>query len=204
MARMKRKTPHPRPADSDAAAPKTAASKTAASKAAGGRAVATPPPPRVSRGLLAVGALSSKVTRPLLGKRGLGEGDLVGRWAMIVGPALASLTAPERLRFARGRRDAGELTVRVSSGPVAVEVQHDAPRLIDRINGHFGYAAVARLKVIQAPLPRPPRRAAVAPRPLTAEEERDLDALLAGVADDALRATLKRLGQAVRGRPDRA
>lgn len=162
-----------------------------------------PPAPaaqRTARGLLAVGAISGKVTRPVLGKRGLAEGDLVARWELIVGAAVAKLCVPERIRFPRGARDNGELVIRAASGPAATVLQHEKARVIERINGHFGYRAVKDLKIVQAPLPLRQRKPRPPPRPLDPAEERDLDALLAGVTDPDLRATLERLGRAIRGR----
>jgi hypothetical protein len=45
------------------------------------------------------------------------------------------------------------LTLRVA-GAAAVEIQHDAPTVIERINAALGYRVVARLRLIQAPMPR--------------------------------------------------
>lgn len=155
----------------------------------------TEEPRRTARGLLAVSAFSDRVAKPLLGKRGLAEGDLVAHWEAIVGPTLAVYTLPEQLRFPRGKREDGELTVRVASGPFATQLQHDAPTVIARINGYFGYAAVKRLKLLQAPLPRPKPRSAPEPRPLSPQEEQDLEGMLKGVHDPDLRAALARLGR---------
>lgn len=147
--------------------------------------------------MLAVGAVTDPLTRPLLGKHGLAEGNLLANWDAIVGPLVASLALPERMRFPKGRRDGGELTVRVASGPVAVQIQHDAPRVLERVNGYFGYPAVVRLKIVQAPLPlRRPRRPPEPP-PLKPEEARVVEQAVADIPDPALRAALERLGQSV-------
>jgi hypothetical protein len=72
------------------------------------------------------------------------------------------------------------------------------PVLIERINAFFGYGAVARLAFTQGP----PVTAAAAPAPLrqlSAEEQRAIEARVAGVADPDLRAALARLGSAVAG-----
>lgn len=152
------------------------------------------------RAMVAVGAVTDRLTRPLLGKQGLAEGALLAHWETIVGIDLAAFALPERVHFPRGRRDGGEVTVRVGSGPAAVQLQHDAPRVIERINGYFGYPAVARLKIVQAPLPvrrdpRPPD-----PPPLNGAEAASVARAVAAVADPDLRAALERLGHAVRRR----
>lgn len=155
---------------------------------------------RPSNGLKAVGAVTDKLTRPLLGKRGLAEGDLVRHWAAIVGPTLAALSQPESVRFPRDKRDNGELTIRVGSGPAATMLQHEAPRIIERVNRFYNYAALSRMKIIQAPLP--PRRATKGPemRPLSSAEEQDLQATVAGIADPDLKEALLSLGRSMRGR----
>ena len=45
--------------------------------------------------------------------------------------------------------------LRVASGGLAMELQHFEPVLVERINAYFGYPAVARVKLIQGPLPAP-------------------------------------------------
>ena len=82
-------------------------------------------------------------------------------------------------------------------GARALLLQHDAPRVLERINAHFGFPAVARLKIVQKPIDRP--RVARPPRlrPLAASEEARLAALVEGIEDEGLRAALSRLGHAV-------
>lgn len=158
-------------------------------------------PARTSRGLLAVGAMAGKITRPLLGPAGLAEGDILGHWAEIVGPALAATATPERIRFPRGRREAGELTVRVSAGAFALTLQHETPRVLERVNAYFGYRAVERLKVVQGAIPKTGRNRPAIPKPpvLTAGQEQALAGQLADIEDEGLRASLERLGRAVLG-----
>lgn len=155
---------------------------------------------RTGHGLTAVGAISTKVTRPLLGKRGLAEGDLVRHWSAIVGPRLAAISQPERVLFRKDRRDDGELTVRVSSGPAATMLQHQAAQIIERVNRFYNYPALSRLKLVQAPLPS--RKGAKGPtmRPLSVTEEHDLEAAVAKVSDPDLREALLSLGRSMQQR----
>ncbi len=137
------------------------------------------------------------VMKRAVGRRGFGEGALVTDWPAIVGPELATLSAPERLAFPPGERQGGVLHVRVA-GPMAVELQHLEPLVIERVNGHFGHRAVARLRIVQGPLPPPARRAPPpAPAPLNEGQEAQLALCLAGVAEAPLRAALERLGRAL-------
>ncbi|HEY3916652.1 MAG TPA: DciA family protein [Stellaceae bacterium] len=148
-------------------------------------------------GLRAIGAEIPRVAGVALGKRGFGEAQLVTQWEAVIGPALAAKLTPERLSFARGARKNGTLRLRVASA-FATEAQHLEPVLIERINAFFGYGAVARLALVQGPsLTAPP--AAPQLRPLSAAEQGEVEARVAGIADPGLRAALVRLGSAVAG-----
>jgi hypothetical protein len=141
-------------------------------------------------------ALVRRLTRPLLGKRGFADGRMVADWAEIAGPLLARSSLPLRIAYASGERTNGTLHLKVAPGGLATEIQHVEPILIERINGHFGYRAVARLSLIQGPLPPPPPDPEPTP-PLDPEAEARLERTLAGVKDSDLRARLESLGRAV-------
>lgn len=131
-----------------------------------------------------------------LDKRGLALGALLTDWGTIVGPTLASRTIPYKITFPPGRREDAVLQVRVS-GAYALEIQHAEPQIIERINGHFGFRAVGRLRLIQAPPQAPQRRAARA-RKLKPEEEAAIAETAGRVEDEGLREALARLGRAIR------
>ncbi|MGH6982447.1 MAG: DUF721 domain-containing protein [Stellaceae bacterium] len=135
-----------------------------------------------------------RIAGKALGKRGLGEAQLVQHWAEIVGDRLAGETSPEKLSFPPGERRDGTLRLTVVPG-IALEVQHNEPILLERINGFFGYRAVTRL-VLRQGLPSPPASAPKR-RPLATEETEALDKRVAAVADESLRGALKRLGAAI-------
>ena len=148
-------------------------------------------------GLRAIGAEIPRIAGAALGKRGFGEAQLVTQWEAVIGEDLANKISPERISFPRGERRNGTLRLRVASA-FATEAQHLEPVLIERINAFFGYGAVARLAFVQGP----PLNAAPKPLPLrklSADEEREIESRVAGVADPELRAALMRLGAAVAG-----
>jgi len=140
-----------------------------------------------------VGALLPDVGGMAFRKFGFAQGALVGRWAEVVGPVYARWSMPESIRFPRGQKGDGVLTIRVE-GPFSVQLQHVAPQIIERANRIFGHAAVARVRLVQGEVPRPAERvkAPVAPRAAPASN-------LAGIRDDGLRAALESLAQAVEG-----
>lgn len=135
-----------------------------------------------------------RIAGKALGKQGLGEAQLLRHWAEIVGERLAQCTSPERLSFVRGARRDGTLKLRVEPG-IALEIQHSEPVLLERINGFFGYRAVARLTLQQSFLPR--REPRPQPRPLDEKTAAALENRVAAVGDEPLRAALRRWGAAI-------
>ena len=145
-------------------------------------------------------ALIPSVARKAVGKRGFVDARILNDWPQIVGEDLARHAHPDRLRYPPGRRESGTLTIR-AIGPMATELAHLESVVIERINAHFGYRAVAAIKILQAPatrLPtaskRPPRRAKPPADPKRLAEMRES---LDQIEDPELKAILERLGEAI-------
>ena len=147
-------------------------------------------------GLRARAGVTPRLTDPLLRKRGFVEGRIVRDWPLIAGADLASACLPESLSFPRGRRDGA--TLRLLAAPArALEIQHAMPQLIERVNAHFGWAAVARVAMRQGPLPARPKPRLRAMAALTVAERAGIAEQVAPVADPDLRRRLAALGEAV-------
>lgn len=147
-------------------------------------------------GFRAAGASLARVVRPIMARHGGGVlARLKAEWTAILGPDIAAVTWPEAL--ARG----GTLKLRVAPAR-ALEVQHRAPLVIERINQFFGRDAVARLALVQGPLPlgAPTRHRSA--RPLGAGEAAALDDQLSAVTNADLREALARLGRRVITAPE--
>ena len=148
-----------------------------------------------SLGFRAVGVAVSKLAAPIVARRGGGVlVRLKAEWAAIVGPEWAEHTWPNALG-----RD-GVLRLHVASG-AALELQHRAPLIIERINLFFGRAVITRLAIVQGPLPlvfAGPGGPLI--HPLAPAEARALDERLSDITDPELRAALAGLGRAVAGR----
>ena len=133
-------------------------------------------------------------------KQGFASTELVTRWADIVGPEVAAHAEPIKLQWRRAAdgepTEPATLVLRVE-GPAAIEIQHLSNVILERVNRFFGWQAVGRLALRQAPLSR--RKAPSAPTLDPAEAER-VAATLTAVADDDLRHALGRLGAAVKRR----
>ena len=145
-----------------------------------------------------IGALAAKLVAKPLGKRGFAAASLAAGWPAIVGEALAGGTLPLRVVFARGARTGGVLHLRVASGALALQMQHLEPLILERVNGHYGYAAVSRLALTQGPVPRRARPPRAAPAP-TGEIDPTLKGRIAALPDADLRAALEGLGRRLAG-----
>lgn len=136
---------------------------------------------------------------PVLAKNGFGEADIILNWDEIAGERLAAVSEPVKVQWpGRGPKTAPDapaqpatLVLRVE-GAFALEVQHLAPVLIERINGHLGWRCVGRIVMRQAPLERAVRKPA--PSPPDPEAARAAAAMVDGVVDAGLRDALARLG----------
>lgn len=155
------------------------------------------PSRRKERGLLSVSTSLPHIAAPALRKRGFAQAKLITDWPAIVGEVLARETVPQKLVFPRGSKSDAVLHLRVASG-FALELQHIAPQIIDRINGFFGYRAVANLRYAQGPIPPQKRPRRVTPPRLSDIDEAKLQRAIGDIDDSGLQDALLRLGRAVR------
>jgi len=153
------------------------------------------------------GPISAKPLSVLLGdvfsdvyaKQGFAARELVTRWAEIAGPEIGAHSEPLKIQWPRpveGQpQEPATLVLRVD-GPMALEIQHASDVILERVNRFFGWSAVGRLALRQAPLSRPKRsQAARAPEPAAVAKVAET---LSAVEDDDLRAALARLGASIK------
>lgn len=143
-------------------------------------------------------ALTKIAFRNTLGGRGFAEAGLITEWAAIVGNDVARMSRPVQLAFPRGERKGGVITVECG-GAAALELQHLKPQILDRINSHFGYAAIAELRFKQgSTLAKAKSRTARRDsRPPSAAEIAQTKAAVEGVPEGEIKASLVRLGLAI-------
>ena len=137
-----------------------------------------------------------RLTTPMFGKRGLADGTIARDWPAIAGDAIAAHSQPEKITYAGRERTGGLLHLRIDNSAMATQLQHLEPQFLERINGHFGYRAVARLRFLHGPLPK----AALSPRQpksstLSVKHLRRLSDTLDGIKDPELRQALEQLGR---------
>ena len=153
------------------------------------------------------GPISAKPLSVLLGdvfsdayaKQGFAARELVIRWAEIAGPEIAAHSEPLKIQWPRpveGQpQEPATLVLRVE-GPMALEIQHASDVILQRVNRFFGWSAVGRLALRQAPLSRR-EKPKPAPAPDAAELAKAAESL-ASVEDEDLRTALARLGAAIK------
>ena len=152
------------------------------------------------------GPISAKPLSVLLGdvfseayaKQGFAARELVTRWGEIAGPEVAAHSQPLKIQWPRSvegqPQEPATLVLRVE-GPMALEIQHASEVILQRVNRFFGWSAVGRLALRQAPLSRRERPSSRPPDPKAVAQ---IAETLSSVEDDELRAALARLGAAIK------
>jgi hypothetical protein len=144
---------------------------------------------------------------PVLRRQGFGPSGLVLFWDDIVGERLAAMSRPVKVRWpvrqigraAENDPAPATLIVRVETG-FALELQHLAPIVIERVNAHFGWRCVSRLLLKQGPVAAPPL-ARHGTRPFDKAAEAAAETIVGSVMDEPLRLALTRLGARVLAGP---
>jgi hypothetical protein len=143
--------------------------------------------------------LLSDVFSDAYARQGFAARELVIRWAEIAGPEVAAHSEPLKIQWPRpveGQpQEPATLVLRVE-GPMALEIQHASDVILQRVNRFFGWSAVGRLALRQAPLSRRDR-----PKPPRAPDAADVAKVsetLSSVEDEELRTALARLGASIK------
>lgn len=100
------------------------------------------------RGLTSAAESARRALREAAERRGFAEPQILTRWPEIVGERLAGLCTPVKVSYPRGSGLGATLVVH-AEGALATEVEHLAPRILERINQFYGYRAITRLRVAQ-------------------------------------------------------
>jgi hypothetical protein len=151
--------------------------------------------------------LVGRVVGDTFRRQGFASAELVTRWMEIAGAEIAAHSEPIKIQWPRAspsasagaegpgpRQAPGTLVLRVE-GPAAIEIQHLASLICERVNRFLGWRAVERITLRQAPLRRAARRSAPA---ADAAAVAQVATTLPEIVDDGLRQALARLGAAVK------
>src|SRR3978361_1924973 len=143
--------------------------------------------------------LLSDVFSDAYAKQGFAARELVTRWAEIAGSEVAAHSEPLKIQWPRPVEgqptEPATLVLRVE-GPMALEIQHSSDVILQRVNRFFGWSAVGRLALRQAPLSR--RDSARSSRAPDAQAVAKVAETLSSIEDEELRAALARLGASIK------
>src|SRR3954454_23969756 len=143
--------------------------------------------------------LLSDVFSSAYAKHGFAARELVIRWSEIAGPEVAAHSEPLKMQWPRpveGQpQEPATLMLRVE-GPAALEIQHKSDVILERVNRFFGWSAVGKLALRQAPLSRTDRPSP--PQPPDAKAVENVAKTLSAVEAEKLRAALARLGASIK------
>jgi hypothetical protein len=146
-----------------------------------------------------LGDFVAPLVEPVLAKQGFGEASLVASWPDIVGETIARFCRPIKLQWPPRppKRDPespvepATLVLRVAGG-FALEAQHCAALIIEKVNSHLGWRCVGKLAFRQGPVEQPARRRR-APPP-SAEALAEARQAAAAIEGEELREALARFG----------
>lgn len=79
--------------------------------------------------------------------RGFAEARLLTQWAEIAGPDMASICQPVKVSHTRGAL--GATLVVLTTGAQAPMLQAQLPKLRERVNACYGYAAIGHIRITQ-------------------------------------------------------
>ena len=142
------------------------------------------------------------LARKIVGKRGMVLADLLVAWEKIVGKQLAAYTCPEKLDFIEKDKDRAVLRLKVLSGAVALEVQHNKKAIMEKINTYFGRDMIAEIKIMQDGVwllsGNDKNNQPQSQKNLVSEDEQNyIDELSEGIDNLTLREKLAELGKSV-------
>ena len=140
---------------------------------------------------------------PSLAAQGFATSDILLAWPDIVGERLAAFTQPLKIEWKRkaphadpeARPDPATLVIRAESA-FALELQHMAPTIIDRVNTYYGWRCIGKLVLKQGPVRRAEKKRPAPPAIAPADREK-VGRAVEPIAEESLRAALDRLGQAI-------
>ncbi|MCB1368660.1 MAG: DUF721 domain-containing protein [Rhodobacteraceae bacterium] len=162
------------------------------------------PPKRFARGFTQTGGILQTHIRKAGEKRGFAETRLLTHWAEIAGAATAAICRPVKIGYAR--QGFGATLTLLTNGANAPMLQADLPKLKERVNACYGYAAISHIRLTQtaeagfaeAQAAFAPKAQKPAPDP---EKAARINGETAGVGDEGLRSALAALGYNILTKP---
>lgn len=159
-----------------------------------------PDPARRMRGFEAASGFLRDPIRHASESRGFAVARLLTHWPEVVGEDLARMTRPVKIGY--GREGLGATLTLLVASAHAPMVQMQLPRMVEKVNAVYGYAAISRITLTQtaatgfaegqAAFAHAPPKTPQAPAPEVTEQAKEA---AAPIADPGLRAALEALAQ---------
>jgi hypothetical protein len=148
-----------------------------------------------------LGDVATTILDPVMRKRAGMSTALLQCWDEIAGERLAPHTRPERIAWLRRAHEDDPFEpatlIIACEGAAALRLQHQTAEIISRANAFLGFAAIGRIKIIQKRVTQAIRSDKPSLRTLTDRERARVASSVEPIANDALRASLERLGRSV-------
>ncbi|MEZ5871899.1 MAG: DciA family protein [Nitratireductor sp.] len=155
-----------------------------------------------------VADIAASILEPVIARRAGMTLDLVSAWPDIVGEPWGEFTMPEKINWPRRASHDDPFQpatlIVACDGARAVLFQHVLGECVERVNVFFGFAAVARIKIVQKPVQvrKAPARREL---PHLGRQDQDrLNAIIEKIDNDELRQSLEKLGRGVFGNRKRS
>lgn len=155
-----------------------------------------------AKGPVRIDRIAEALLDPVVSRAGFSSTQILAAWPDIAGPDLAARSRPEKLRWpprregevGTGASGGGATLVVRAEGGDAMDLHYASAAIVARVNAIFGWRAVERLSIRQAPVDTGPRSGQPDPAASAEPGDNTEDAALAGIDDPDLRAALGRLG----------
>ena len=137
-----------------------------------------------------------ELTKAVFARYGFAYGDLLAQWPAIMGE-VAGFALPEKIKWPKGagseaQKLGGTLVLSAAPGR-ALELQHQVPFIVERVNAWLGHGAITSVRISPGEGPARPRPRK-APPALSAADAASLEIRMAAIVDENLKVALRRLG----------
>lgn len=164
------------------------------------------PRKRFARGFVQTGGILNLHIRKATEKRGFLETRLLTQWAEIAGASTAATCRPVKVSY--GRDGFGATLTLLTNGANAPLLQAQLPKIRERVNACYGYAAISRIRLTQtAETGFAEAQAAFTSRPTTGTAKPRIEKLpepvqksVSAISSDPLRSALEVLGKNILSR----
>lgn len=142
---------------------------------------------------------AARISGKSFSRKYIALGRVVNHWSEIVGPDMAAKAQPLKIRYMKekmAKTPSAALDIAVA-GADATLLHYQKDLILERINRIFGEGWITGIRFVQAPVNSEGKRRSAPKKPLTEQEKTYLSGILENVGDNAIKAGLAGLGEAL-------